>query len=379
MGKTAFITGANGISGGAFLEHLVNNTTSDDWSSIIITSRSPFKATVSDPRITFIPLDFTKDVDTLVSQMKETCAPVTHAYFCSYVHRDDFQELNTANASLFDNFLDSLEGVAHNLENVTLETGGKYYQIHLRPMPFPLQEDAPRVVDEKVGNFYFPQEDKLAQSQKGKKWTWNVVRPMGIIGATSKPNGMNFALSMAIYILVERELGSQAPLLTNERFWEGGIDDFSYAPLIADLAIYVSTHANCANQAFNASNGDVQPWRYFWPRVASYFGVDASTEQTFTKPKAAEGEIQLEQSWTEWAKDKREVWEKLCDKQGVPGAKSTFDYGTWALNDWAFGRTWWHTPSASKARKFGYTGFKDSYDCMVETFDRFKQSGLLPQ
>lgn len=51
MGKTAFITGANGISGSAILEYLVKNTTKEDWESIIVTSRSPFKTTVSDPGI----------------------------------------------------------------------------------------------------------------------------------------------------------------------------------------------------------------------------------------------------------------------------------------------------------------------------------------
>ena len=91
MGKnTAFITGANGISGTAILEYLVANTTSQDW-DIIVTSRSPFKTTVNDPRVKFIALDYTDDVDTLVQQIKDVCAPVTHAYFCSYVHKDDFR------------------------------------------------------------------------------------------------------------------------------------------------------------------------------------------------------------------------------------------------------------------------------------------------
>ena len=163
--KTAFITGANGISGTAILEWFVDKTKAEDW-DIIVTSRSPFKTTVTDARVSFIALDYTKDVDTLAAQMKESCASVTHAYFCSYVHKDDFNELNTANAALLENFVDSLERVAPNLSNITLQTGGKYYQVHLMPVPSPAKEDDPRM-EGPIPNFYFPQEDKLAAAQVG--------------------------------------------------------------------------------------------------------------------------------------------------------------------------------------------------------------------
>jgi nucleoside-diphosphate-sugar epimerase len=120
MKKTAFITGGNGISGTAILEYLADNTTKDDWESIIVTSRSPFKTTVNDPRVKFLALDFTEDVSALVQKMEGVCEPVTHAYFCSYIHKDDFTELNSANAKLFENFVDAIEKVAKGLQNITL-------------------------------------------------------------------------------------------------------------------------------------------------------------------------------------------------------------------------------------------------------------------
>jgi nucleoside-diphosphate-sugar epimerase len=376
MGKVAFITGANGISGSAILEYLVENTTSAEWSKLIVTSRSPFQTTVTDDRITFVALDFTNDVQTLVQQMGGICGDVTHAYFCSYVHKDDFDELNTANAALFESFLDALEQTAPRLENVTLQTGGKYYNVHLQPVPSPAREDEPRRYGP-IDNFYFPQEDKLAAAQKGKSWVWNVIRPEAIIGSTNKPNGMNEALTIAMYFLVNRELGQEAPMPTNQRYWEG-TDDCSYAPLIADLTIYVSTHKNCANEAFNAVNGDHITWRYLWPRLASYFGSQASSDQKFTKQRPSEGELQLDVSFDTWAKDKRQVWEQLCERANMPAAKKTFDFGTWAFQDWVFQRTWSATLSMSKARQYGWTGYVDSYECFVKTFDKFKKFGLIP-
>ena len=94
-----------------------------------------------------------------------------------------------------------------------------------------------------------PKKTSWQKSQKGKPWSWNVIRPEAIIGATSKPNGMNEALTIAMYFLICREQGDNAPMPTNQRYWEG-TEDVSYGPLIADLTFYVSTHPHCANEAF---------------------------------------------------------------------------------------------------------------------------------
>jgi nucleoside-diphosphate-sugar epimerase len=217
MGKSAFITGANGISGSAILEYLVANTTSEQWSEIIVTSRSPFSTTVSDPRIRFISLDFTENVSKLADKMRDVCKSVTHSYFCSYVHKDTFEELNTANRSLFENYLDSLIAVAPLLENVTLQTGGKHYNVHLHPVMSPAREEDLRV-KETIDNFYYPQEDFLISRQKGSKWVYNVVRPEAIIGSTQKPNGMNEALTLALYFSICKELRTDAPMPTNQRY-----------------------------------------------------------------------------------------------------------------------------------------------------------------
>nr|D7PI19.1 RecName: Full=Short chain dehydrogenase gsfE; AltName: Full=Griseofulvin synthesis protein E [Penicillium aethiopicum]ADI24957.1 GsfE [Penicillium aethiopicum] len=377
MPKTAFITGANGLSGSAIVEYLCNTTTSDDWGSIIVTSRSPFKSTVMDPRIKFIALDFVNDVSSLVETMKEVCGAVTHAYFCSYLHKDDFAESYTVNKALFENFIAAIDKAAPKLENVTLQTGGKYYNLHVEPVPSPARENDPRRYGP-FENFYFTQEDTLAEMQRGKTWSWNVIRPEAIIGANSQPYGLNVALTIAMYFLICRELGSASPMPTNQRYWEG-TDDVSYAPLIADLTIFVSTRKSCANEAFNVTNGDYFTWRYMWPRLAASLGAKADSQQCFEKPMPGEGELQLDWSLAEWCKDKRKVWEDLCDRQGLPGAKATFDLAGWAVGDFLYQRTWSATLSVNKARRFGWTGHMDSYQSFVDTFDKFRQLGLIPK
>ncbi|KAG4444237.1 hypothetical protein IFR05_000334 [Cadophora sp. M221] len=375
MAKVAFITGGNGITGSAILEYLVKHTSEKEWSKIIVTSRSPFKPTVKDKRITFIALDFSEPANTLAPKM-QTCGDVTHAYFSSYVHKDDFAELNKANEDLFQNFLDSLIQVAPKLENCTLQTGGKHYNVHLGPVESPARESMPRV-EGPIGNFYFRQEDCLFSRQNGQRWSWNVIRPEAIIGYTSKPNGMNSALTYALYLMVCKEIGTEAVMPTNQAYFEG-YDDVSDSRLIADLTIYASTHSNCSNQAFNITNGDYFSWRYMWPRLADYFGARAASAQRFKNSRPKEGSVELEVSLAEWSKDKRQVWDRVCDKAGVPEAKKTWDAGTWQYQDWVFGRTWSATLSISKAREFGWTGYIDSYKSFTEAFEKFKELKQIP-
>ena len=376
MAKVALITGGNGITGSSVLEYLVKNTTVKEWSKIIVTSRSPFKTTVQDQRITFVALDFSNDPATLTEKMASICADVTHAYFSSYVHKDDFSELNKANEALFSNFLDALIAVAPKLQNCTLQTGGKHYNVHIMPVPSPAREDEPRS-ESPIGNFYYPQEDYLIARQKGQSWTWNVIRPEAIIGHTSKPNGMNSALTYALYFLVCKHLGTEAAMPTNQRYWEG-YDDLSDSRLIADMTIWASTTPEAANEALNVTNGDYFCWRYMWPRIAKYFGANATSGQVFQKSFPKEGETQLEFSLAEWAADKKEVWHRICDESGCPEAKATWEFGTWAFQDWVFQRTWSATLSVNKARKLGWQGHIDSYQSLTDAFEKFVDLKQIP-
>ncbi|CZS77703.1 unnamed protein product [Fusarium graminearum] len=373
--KVALITGANGITGTALIEYLAA-TKKDEWSSIIASSLSPLKSRVKDDRLSFLPLDFTKSGKDLVLEMKETCAEVTHAYFSSYVHHDDFKELNRANASLFENFLDALITVAPKLECCVLQTGGKHYNVHLGPVPSPAREEEPRC-ETPLGNFYYHQEDYLVSRQRGQRWRWNVIRPEAIIGHTVKPNGMNSALTIALYLMVCKKLGTEASMPTNKIYFDG-YDDLSDARLIANITIWASTSVKAGNEAFNVTNGDYFSWKYLWPRVAGYFGARASSDQTFKLPRPDPGSVQLELSLSDWAVGKQEVWDSICDEAGCPQAKATWKAATWAFQDWVFQRTWSATLSINKAREFGWTGHIDSFKSLKDAFDSFVEMGQIP-
>ena len=84
---------------------------------------------------------------------------------------------------------------------------------------------------------------------------------------------MSEALTIAIYMLICRELNQPATFPGNEYFWNS-IDDNSYAPSLADLTVWASTKEHCKDEAFNHVNGDVFVWKYMWQDVARYFGVE---------------------------------------------------------------------------------------------------------
>lgn len=84
---------------------------------------------------------------------------------------------------------------------------------------------------------------------------------------------MSAALTLAIYILCCKENG-KVPVFPGNKFFFNSVDDSSYAPSLADMSVWASTGEHTKNEAFNHTNGDVIVWKYFWPKLGKYFGVE---------------------------------------------------------------------------------------------------------
>ncbi|RAH59117.1 NAD-dependent epimerase/dehydratase [Aspergillus piperis CBS 112811] len=371
--KVAFVTGANGISGYAIVEHLIRQP-KHEWSKIIVSSRRPLPTPWIDPRVEFVAVDFLESVETIISKLKDICAPVTHAYFTSYVHDDDFRVLREKNVPLFRNFLDAVDAVCPGLQRVSLQTGGKYYGVHLGPVKVPLEESFPRY-DDQGFNFYYNQEDYLREVQKRRNtWSYNIIRPNAINGFAPHANGMSEALTIAIYMLICRELNQPAAFPGNEYFWNS-IDDNSYAPSLADLTVWASSQEHCRDEVFNHVNGDVFVWKHMWQDVAKYFGVEVP-EPKFEKAAGQAKTLSNEIDMVKWAKDKRAVWETVVQKHG--GKVEAFDWGTWGFFNWATGKSWLTISSINKARKYGWQRHDNTFDTWIETYRSFENAGVLP-
>ncbi|KAF5230059.1 hypothetical protein FANTH_13989 [Fusarium anthophilum] len=330
-GKVAFVTGANGITGNAIIEHLIRKPESE-WSKIIITSRRvPKQSLWQDHRVRFVALDFLNPVEELIQRMAPLCHDVTHSFFTSYVHIADFAKLRDSNIPLFHNFLVAIDIVtASTLQRICLQTSGKYYGPHLGPTEVPLHEE--------IGRYDYNVSDHQSNE---------LTRTVG--------NGMSMALTLAIYMLVCREMGVPPIFPGNKSFFNQCVDDSSYAPSIADLSVWAVTDEHTENEAFNHQNGDVFVWKQLWGKLGQYFGIKPIPACT-QFPIA--NHLQVPE-FAEWHKDKKQVWER-------------------DFFDWAVGKAWLTIGSVGKARKFGWKRYDDTYDTYVETFRAFENAGVLP-
>lgn len=285
-----------------------------------MTSRRPLAYFWPDPRVEFVAVDFLDPVEKIVAKLRNICAPVTHTYFTSYVHHDDFKVLKEQNVPLFKNFMDAVDEVCPNLQRVCLQTGGKvslpYFEVLFKVLhsgcglslsKLPVLWCSPWACQvSSIGGHAQIRRQGLqlllrprGLSKGGAKETKHVVlecyspeRNQWICSprlvhlavamylftkltklCSTTANGMSEALTVAIYMLICRELGQPAQFPGNEYFWNS-IDDNSYAPSLADLTIHATTKDNCKNEDFLHCNGDVFVWKYLWQDVAKYFGVE---------------------------------------------------------------------------------------------------------
>ncbi|KAI9041418.1 SDR family oxidoreductase [Aspergillus affinis] len=368
--KVAFVAGANGISGSAIIDHLVKQPYRD-WSEIIITSRSPIKAVYTDPRVRFVAIDFLAPAEAIVENIKELCKGVTHAFFTSYIHNNDFSKLHERNGPLFRNFIQAVDLACPKLQRVVLQTGGKHYGFQYRDIKTPLVEDMARY-EGPENIFYYEQEDDLFAAQKCRgTWSYNIIRPMAIIGYSCQYLGINETLPIAQYFLIHRELG-EAPR------WPGNLDSYhrvenqSYAPGIADLTIWAATQSHCRNEAFNHVNGDVIVWKFLWHLLAQYFQVPMDK---FEEPTEATQPIDL----VEWAKDKKPVWERIVAKHG--GDAEAFQLDAFQLMNWYISPSLQKAPfisTVTKAREFGWNRSDETYHAWLGTMRAYENAGVLP-
>jgi hypothetical protein len=125
--NVACVWGANGISGTAMIDILVEQPR-NEWSKIICISRRPTQLDVDDDRIYFISIDILKaSVDEITKELlKAGGEAITHVYHYTYIEKKDEKELDEVNKILFQKALDVTVKIAgKRVKCVSLQTGYK--------------------------------------------------------------------------------------------------------------------------------------------------------------------------------------------------------------------------------------------------------------
>ena len=179
------------------------------------------------------------------------------------------------------------------LRHVALVTGLKHY---LGPFEAyaagvvpdtPFHEEEPRL---DTPNFYYAQEDELFAAAARQGFTWSVHRSHTVIGH-AVGNAMNMGLTIAVAATLADELDLPFRFPGSEAQWNG-LTDMTDAGLLAEQMVWASTDPAGADEPFNIVNGDVFRWRWMWPRLAAYLGVDpARVEGPEGEPQPFEAQL----------------------------------------------------------------------------------------
>jgi nucleoside-diphosphate-sugar epimerase len=349
MSPTALIAGATGATAKRLVELLVGS----GW-TVFGVSRNP---PAGQGRLSFYRADLL-DLDECGRALRE-CRSVTHVFYTGRAkHSEGTIESVAENTAMLRNMLDSIETAAPDLAHVHLVQGGKYYGAHLGPFPTPAREDDPRHMPP---NFYYDQQDLLAERQRGQRWNWSASRP-DLVFDFAPERARNIISVIGAYAAIAAELG--VPLdFPGQRGCFDAIKQATDATLLAKAMIFIATTPACAKEAFNVTNGDLFRWNRLWLRLAGYFDLPAGGPRPF----------KLAQVMAE----KEPVWQRIVTKHGLK-PQPLEAVANWSYADVQFSQGYDVITSTTKLRRAGFNDVVDTEEMFLAHLARYREGRILP-
>jgi nucleoside-diphosphate-sugar epimerase len=348
--KTALIAGATGATSMRLLETLAARP---DW-AVIGLSRNPPQG---NGRISYVSADL-GNAESCARALRG-CTGVTHVFYTARAkHGETAVESVEENTAFLRNVIDAIEPVASGLQHINLVQGGKYYGQHLGPFPTPAREEDSRHMPP---NFYFDQQDLLAERAAGNAWSWSAARP-DFVCDFAPGRGRNIVSILGCYAAISAELG--LPLdFPGVRGCFDTLKQATDATQLARAMVHVATTPACANQAFNVTNGDVFRWKHVWPRIAAHFGMKVGEVRTL--------------KLSEWMADKEPVWQRIVKKHGLK-PQPLANVALWAYADSQLAQDYDVITSTTKLRRSGFHEIVDTEEMFVAHLARYREAKILP-
>lgn len=349
MQKTALIVGANGVIATNLISHLLDQ---GDWEVIGLSRRG---GTDKD-RLRYITIDLLD-----AEQCKKVLGclnQVTHIFYAAYQDRPSWAELVAPNVAMLVNVVEAIEPIAPNLRHISLMQGYKVYGAHLGPFKTPAKEsDGKHMPPE----FNVDQQDFLERKQVGKKWTWSAIRP-SVVAGTALGNPMNLVLVIAVYATISKELGIPFRFPGKPGAYDK-LMEMTDAGLLAKATVWAATQEQCANEAFNITNGDLFRWNDLWPKIARYFELE-------TAPP-------LPMSLATVMTDKESLWKGIQEKYSL--APHTYaELSAWGFGYAVFSWDYDFFADGTKARRKGFYEFVDTEQMFFNLFDELRSKKIIP-
>ncbi len=214
-------------------------------------------------------------------------------------------------------------------------------------------------------NFYWNQEDHLRALQRGKDWTWSILRPVLIVGY-STGSAMNVIPALGVYAALRREAGLDLPFPGGAPRVAQAID----ADLLARAIAWAGEAASARNEIFNITNGDVFVWENIWPAIAASLGMRPG------------GHVPL--SLDRDIRPREAEWETIRARHGLRSGNLrdfvglSFEYADYTTG---YGRNTPGPPaivSTIKLMQAGFTEVMDTEAMFAKYFAEFQANRLLP-
>jgi nucleoside-diphosphate-sugar epimerase len=172
------------------------------------------------------------------------------------------------------------------------------------------------------------------------------------------------ALTLSVYATICKELGRPFIFPGSAMQWNG-LTDVTDADLLGEQLIWAGTHPEAENEAFNIANGDVFRWRWLWPRIAEFFGLDW---------EGFEGEPRL---LADQMRGMEQTWVDIAERNGLV-EKDLGRLASWWHSDGDLGREIECLTDMTKSRKAGFLGFRGTPDSFFDKVDRYRAARIIP-
>lgn len=349
MNRVALIAGSTG----AAAKRLVEVLAGADWRVVGVSRNAP----PSTGAIAYVRADL-GDID----QLKRALLPhsdITHVFYTARAaHGESGVESVADNVALLRNTIDVAEKIAPALEHIHLVEGTKWYGMHLGPFATPAREEQARHLPP---NFYYDQQDLLAERQHGRPWTWSASRP-NFLSDFAPERARNIPAVIGAYAAICRELGTDLDFPGTEACYRALVE-VTDATQLARAMLFLSTSRTAHNQAFNVTNGDLYRWCQFWPRLAAAYGLRCGQVRTL--------------DLRTWMVDKEPVWRRIVQKHGLRPLPLA-DIALWPFADFLLRQGQDTISSMTKIRQAGFHDVVDSEQMYLDQITLYRQARILP-
>lgn len=353
MSNRALVVGSSGVIGSATAALLAR----EGW-DVFGLARKP----VPQPGVTAVVADL-QDPASLGPALADIRPG--HLFIATWSRQANEAENIRVNAAMVRNLFDALRP-AGALRHAALVTGLKHYlgpfeaygKGELPPTPF--REEQERL---DVPNFYYAQEDELFAAAARDDFHWSVHRPHTVIGK-AVGNAMNMGTTLAVHASICRETGRAFRFPGSQTQWDG-LTDMTDAGLLARHMLWATSTPEATDQAFNVVNGDVFRWKWMWPRIAHWFGIEAEPFDGVVRP--------LEEQMS----DDANIWRDIAARHGLIEPDLTRLASPWHT-DADLGRPIEVVTDMSRSRRLGFTAYQPTDDAFFSLFKQLRADRLIP-